>query len=185
MGDEIRLYALYQAVSANPTADMMFVQVLINGVGLTNEVVAIGASASQSDFAIEVYGKLILTDNTAGAMRLRCIIEYKTYQKAFGTLLSQSTPTAVQIRDFGGATCDFSANNYLFSAQAKSVNAGDTELSDFSGEKLATGNGAATGITVDQREFIDDASAAGATPPVPLGSYYINSATGSITKRLT
>lgn len=139
VGDTIRVYAIYK-LTAYPTATGIATQLVINGTGLANLVLSIFPTANASDGLIETFTDIILSDNTIGAMMLRVSNYVKIWNgdPGFTGYQSYQVEFKRELGDIGGATVDFSANNYTISAQASSIVAGDIELQIYQAEKLTS-----------------------------------------------
>lgn len=186
VGDQINLFAWLTATKDTPIAPTISAQIIINGTGLSNIVIDSGQLPQASNQILQLFCKLILTENTVGAMKCRIIWGY-----AFGveTIFGLNSFTGngagiigAKSTIIGGATVDFSANDYTISLQAQSVTIGDVKSQYFSAEKLAYGTGVSPTISVGGQYENDALAAAGG---IAIGSFYINTDTGALTQRLT
>jgi len=135
VGDTIKLSAIYK-LTDSPTEVFIFEQLLINGTGLSNISLVETSTGNASDTQIEFNTEIVLKDDSAGAMYLRVTSTVIAYQLGSGTYDSVGRVLRKQVTDIGGATVDFSANDYTISAQAKSVATGDISLQIYQAEKL-------------------------------------------------
>lgn len=144
VGDTIRIYGLYYVV-ANPMTPTIPVQFIINGTGLSNLGLSSLTTISNSNTSLaEICCDIILTDNTAGAMYIRVNTIFTTWGAGSFNFNSLIFTTKLTPIDLGGATVDFSANDYTISAQAQSVTTGDIGMSIYQAEKLKLGGGTTT-----------------------------------------
>jgi len=139
VGDTIKLSAIYK-LTDSPTEVFIFEQLLINGTGLSNISLVETSTGNASDTQIEFNTEIVLKDDSAGAMYLRVTSTVIAYQLGSGTYDSVGRVLRKQVTDIGGATVDFSANDYTISAQARSVATGDISLQIYQAEKLAIAN---------------------------------------------
>lgn len=135
VGDTIKLYSLFTPTTT-PTATGILVKLNLNGTGISNVAINAMTITNASDSQVELITDVILKDATAGAMYIRVNSEIRIYDGVGYFSMRTSFPMKVPISDIGGATVDFSANNYTFSAQAQSIATGDIECQIFQAEKL-------------------------------------------------
>jgi len=131
VGDTIELYSCYRTTDA-PNAVNIFVTTIMNGVGVVNQTLNITNTDTAEDLQIELFTKIILADNTSGAM----VVKYKSevIVTNIGGLASR------QIRsDIGTLTgADFAVNDYSFAARAQSQAEGDISLQIYQAKKLTS-----------------------------------------------
>lgn len=133
VGDTIKLYSLFSMINS-PTATGILTKLNLNGVGISNIPINAMSVINAADAQIELFTDITLKDATAGANIIRINSMIKVWDgSGFFTINRQAK---LAIADVGGATVDFSANDYAFSAQAQSIATGDIELQLYTAEKL-------------------------------------------------
>ena len=139
VGDTIRQRAVFTFTS-NPTATGIGVQLLVNGTGIVNVPLNGWSSISADECQVVAESNIVLVDDTAGAMIIRVDLTTTIYKYVgvvgSATITQQLDQFKIVLSNVGGATVDFSANDYTFSAQANSVANGDVYLQLYQAEKL-------------------------------------------------
>ena len=136
VGDCIRLYAVLQAGAA-PNVGDSFMELIINGTGLSNVALNSASFTTPSSGAAEMFTDIILADKTAGANVLRIVTKVKQYDLHAGVYVTQiANDNLLPINNIGGATVDFAATNYLISLRISNATNGQVVSKYFSAEKL-------------------------------------------------
>lgn len=143
IGDTIRLKAKL-TLAANPIQNLTLItaSIIVNGTGLSNVVVEGVFEGSQSGAAsIDLTADVILSNNASGAMTCRVIggsaLSQAVTSGANPLLFNQPAIGSSVINSIGGATVDFSTNNYTFSVSVIDESSTAVILKSFMAEKLS------------------------------------------------